>query len=442
MSLFDPGNNTLSALLITALLFLLPQSLFAGIEINCNSNFVVPHPTQLVIDISPTGTDDTVNIQCALDAAVEQGIPVVRLAKGDFTISNLQIVNFKGSLQGTTRADTHLAIMDNSIDCAAFVNESRRTAAIIFVGGEPRLKFMTIISGQPCIQETKILSIVHFTGASRADLSCKNDVIFAVVDRVDLIGPERSGTLTQAAIEASAEGWSSSGSCKNTLLGTFKLNQSSITGYDIGVLSTMRASAQVDFNFNTFVNTYRGIWLVDSNQSTTITGNTFTSENNNEDLNGIGAIEIGTRTNTAPVKTRVVVHNNQFTFSDAVGVSSNFFRGAAITSNFSGNLQDVSLSITDNRFQLLGDNRFIIHLRDINNAVVSANKFAGDVATGVSIAGAKAAAVSGCLIVSNIVNTLTSEHQDIFLDEKTTHCIVGPGQDANVVDLGVDNSIL
>ena len=139
MSHLNLRYNTLPGIVITVCILLLPITSFAHIAVDCNSSFVKPHPTQLIIDVLPTGTDDTENIQCALNAAVQKGVPVVRLAKGDFAISNILVKNFKGSLQGTTRADTHLTILDNSIDCATMLSQGLISAALKFSGGEPKL---------------------------------------------------------------------------------------------------------------------------------------------------------------------------------------------------------------------------------------------------------------------------------------------------------------
>jgi hypothetical protein len=434
--------KSLSVLMITASLFLFPLTSLAHLTVDCNDSFVTPHPTQLIIDVLPTGVDDTQNIQCALDEAAKKGIPIVRLGKGDFAISNIFIKNFKGSFQGTTRADTRLAILDNSIDCSAINSDGRLSAAIKFDGGEPKLKFMTISSDRPCMLTTTIRAIVHFTGENAFEPGCKNDVIFAQVDRVDMLGPGRRSDLLQAAIHASPEGMYKSGSCKMTLLGTFKVNQSNITGYEIGVLSSMKASAQVDINFNSFTDNRISVYLVDSNQSTTITGNTFTSQNDSEDISGLNAIKVQTRLNSAPAKTRVVVHNNRFMITDVEEVTNNFHRGNVFDVKFSGSVQDVSLSLTGNRFQVTGKNLFIIDIREIDNWVISGNLFSGAVRLGIAAEAFIDSSVSGGVIVANSFLNLNSEFTDILLGQATTKCIVGPGQNAAVVNDGTANTVL
>ncbi|MBE9548384.1 MAG: hypothetical protein IMF09_03180 [Proteobacteria bacterium] len=449
MQPLNKQNIVLTAILFTACALLFPQASYASIEVNCDSQFVKPHATLLRLDIFATGTDDTENIQCALDAAVEQGIPVVKLAVGDFSISTILVTNFKGSFQGTTRADTKLTILDNSINCSAFVANGRRRAAIKFVAGEPVLKFMSIISNHPCIDETIILdAIVHFTGVAWQFSNCKNDVIFAAVDRVDFTGPgyKISPWNLTSAIEASAEGWEKSNSCTKTLLGTFKFNQSSATAFDIGVLTSMRAAAQVDINFNTFTNNNIGIYLIDSNQSTTITGNSFNSVNDDVDTQNLLAIKIKAFDNTAPKKTRVVINNNQINFTDLLeGEGLTRGRGQIMqVGDYHNSLQDISLSITNNHFQVIGYGISLISLNNISNSAITGNTFAGHVDTAILATGSQAVAemTSDCLIVANSFDDLMTISQDIYLSPKTTGCIVGSGQAMDVVDSGSDNTIL
>jgi len=437
-----PNFKSLTGLIITACFLVLPLTSFADFAVNCDNSFVKAHPTQLIINVSPTGTDDTENIQCALDEAKLKGVPIVRLAKGDFAISYIFIENFKGSFQGTTRADTRLEIMDNSVFCSMIESESRISAAIKFDGGEPKLKFMTISSGEPCSDTQTMRTIVHFTGADRSDASCSNDVIFALVDRVDMIGPGDHRESTQAAILASPEGLFNSSNCKRTLLGSFKVNQSNVTGYGTGVNTSMRASAQVDINFNSFTNNRMGVNVIDANQSTTITGNSFTSENNDESLTGMGAIRVQRRNSSAPDKNRMVIHNNRFMYTDLEVVAGNTLRGSVFAINFIGGVQDLSLSVTDNHFQVTGAHTWILNISEIDDWVVSGNLFTGRPATGIVAVNYIVPSISGGVIVANSFKNLNSNFNDIYLGPNTTKCIVGSGQDAAINDNGTNNTVL
>jgi len=63
-----------------------------------------------VIDVSPTGADDTASLQCAIDAAIAAGRPMsIRLAAGTFHTSQLVAKGFNGRLAGSGKDATVLA---------------------------------------------------------------------------------------------------------------------------------------------------------------------------------------------------------------------------------------------------------------------------------------------------------------------------------------------
>ncbi len=70
------------------------QTVCDAAEVKLGNNF---------IQVAPAGVDDTANIQCALDLAVEKRIPEIRLTRGDFYISSLLSRGFAGTLQGGGR---------------------------------------------------------------------------------------------------------------------------------------------------------------------------------------------------------------------------------------------------------------------------------------------------------------------------------------------------
>ena len=82
-----------------------------------------------VIQIEPTGTNDTTNIQCALDLAVEKNIPEIRLTPGDFKIGALSAKDFVGTLQGGGKDHTRL-ILTYSFNCSEQLDRGMLTADI------------------------------------------------------------------------------------------------------------------------------------------------------------------------------------------------------------------------------------------------------------------------------------------------------------------------
>lgn len=427
------GGNVLRENLIFANVVLATDP---PINSDCDSQFVSQNPNELVLDISPTGADDTVNIQCALDLAAESGIPVVRLGKAEYTISSIIVTGFNGSFQGTTRNDSILNIADQSISCTSMENQGLTSSAIKFVHGEPRLRFMTINAGNPCSSSDPLKNLIHFTGLDANDGECKNDVIFGTVDRITITGPGRESSIL-SAIGVTPEA-AELGGCKNTLLGTFKLNRSEIRGFSTGITSSMKARAQVDVNFSTFINNSTAISLADSNQSTTITANVFNSENSDPAISTANGILVTTLSADAPSKTRVVINNNQFTFTDSVDNSGN-----AITAGiFNTVIQEVSISITNNTFTLAGQELIAINGIDINNATVSTNKFSGVGLYGIIADSNDSSGVSNWTITANTGFGSFTSLSDIFLSTNTSQFIIGPNQNATTDDQGTDNTIL
>jgi hypothetical protein len=151
------------------------------------------------IQIAPTGVDDTDTIQCALELAVERNIPEIRLTRGEFVISSLSVQNFSGTLQGGGKDFTRINILDQSVDCAAVRARGEATAAIKFIGGEPRIRWLTLSVDPliwPCVTGGGyggLDAMIHFTGRPGTPEACTADVIYGTIDRVNLEGPRISG---------------------------------------------------------------------------------------------------------------------------------------------------------------------------------------------------------------------------------------------------------
>ena len=397
----------------------------------CNSDFVSRE--ELAIVVRPTGVDDTENLQCALDEAVKDGYPVVGMTTGTYFISDINIENFTGTLEGVTRASTIINVLDDSIDCVSMENAGRTSSVIKFIRGEPRIRFVTIRANKPCSEENQVQSILHFTGASAMVENCDNDVIFGVVDRVRIEGGTGSPAGSSRAILVSAEG-NQLGGCKTNLLGTFKLNRSDVVSFPLGLQTVMKAGAQVDVNFNNFDDNLTAVSLPDTNQNTTITNNKI----NAIDVNttpGYGVV-IRTLTAEAPNTTRVVINKNEFNMSSSSGALC-----YAIFGGQAGRIANLSVVITNNTFKLGGSMTRGISLSDISNTHVSANRFSGDGEMAVHVSGTSP--VTGWTVTANQgLGSFNSTAKDVFLDQNTSECIIGAAQGADVGDTGSGNTVL
>lgn len=413
-----------------------PLSVMAS-SIGCDDDFVQLANNELVIDVTANGVDDTVNIQCALNMAKLQGIAVVRLGAGKYFISAIAIDKFNGTFQGKTIEKTVIQVLDHSIDCVDMTSLGLRPAAIRFARGEPRIRFMTIKASAPCATDIQLSSIIRFTGEPAFVDNCKNDVIFAVVDRVRVDGAGSTRDTIFSGVQISPEG-RLLGGCKVTLLGTFKLNRSSIVNVFAGVKTVMKSLAQVDINFNDFQNNQQAVNIFDSKQNTTITGNTFVGDNSATD-DYVGIL-VNNYEDNPPPSTRVVINQNIFNVSSSF--SENWSRAIKFGYFSLAPISDISAVITNNTFNLSGVTTYGIRAGETSNTHVSANTFNGSGARAIYVSGNNR--VSGWTITANkgLPGFTSANTEDIRLNASTTECIIGPGQGASIQDDGANNTIL
>ncbi len=405
--------------------------------VGCDDAFVQLLDDEMVIEVAPTHSDDSDNIQCAFDVATASGVPVVRLRPSTYFISLLIVENFNGTFEGRTQTKTIIEILNESINCELMNEFGMHATAIKFMKGEPRIRFMTIRADTPCFTGGPLRAILHFTGDQTANGTCANDVIFGVVDRVTV---ERTSTdndnVTGVAVYPEGKFL---GGCKLTLLGTFKLNRSIITNTRSGIVTSMRAGAQVDINFNEFRGNTIAISLLDSNQNTTITNNKIFGDTEPDS----NVVNYGVRvTNIAanpPNSTRVVVNNNTFNIVRSVNSPGG---STAVDVSFSGEISTVSAVISNNKFNLSGDAKGV-EISDTSNVHVSTNQFSGSGQAAILVWGRNIPA-SGVTIMANkgLGGFSSVNGFDIVLTRNTSGCVVGSGQSAVIFNKGTNNTIL
>jgi hypothetical protein len=415
----------------------LAESLCGAREVQLKNNY---------IQIEPNGLDDTANIQCALDLAVDRNIPEIRLARGDFYISALAVQKFRGTLQGGGKDYTRIRLLEGSIDCGF------RTAAITFAGGEPRIRWLSLIWGRglwPCTPGSGALrALIHFTGVHDDPSSCSSDVIAATVDRADLEGPGVYGEFmygTALRVEPN----DSPSKCRNVLLGSFQLNRSTVSHFPAGVEFQMRGGATMSVHMNTFLYNGRGLSIRDSGATVSVARNYFSNTHIASTsachLAGIGIAVINAEAYREV--TRLDVHANTFEISDSDNCA-----GIALVITQEPAAAKVSIAISNNDFVLLGMGTWYggggsaIFSQGASSAVVKNNRFSETVPTRyqsrIRVEAGNMEAVAGWTIDSNWGFAQQEDWADIFLGEKVKHTLIGPGQGAVVVDYGYENTVL
>lgn len=403
----------------------------AALDNPCDGNYVYVDGAGLVVE--PTGSDDTDNIQCALNTAVAQGISSVKLNAGDFTMSSVSIEDFNGALSGVSKSNTSLTVVQGSIDCAGLEAEQKGAAALTFVEGSPRLQNMTVVAEPFCSAYGDLPPVlVSFTGQPTGTEECSNDVVFGVVDRVTFESEDPSVN----AVIAAAQGYDLGG-CKQTLLGTLKVNRSEFRGFSKAIGTAMRGGAQVDVNYNTFRENTQDVNFFNSNQSTNVIGNTFYGTPKEDDV-GYLSVVVATRDADAPNQSKFVISGNTFDID-----APDSLQTAGVYLVQQSKVADLSVSIVSNTFRLSGDNTFGILEGGVNSGFIAKNSFRGDAYSAITLGQADTNPSSDWTIVANTgLGSFSSAEGDVLLGSQTKKAIVGPDQNAQIIDLGTGNTSL
>ena len=418
---------------------------YAELENACDVEFVNVDGAGLVV--FPTQADDTTNIQCALDSATEQDIAMIQLEEGDFYIGAIEAADFKGVLSGISKAKTRLLIGTGEVDCSAMEEAGLQPAGIRFSGGSPRIQNMTIHARYFCNGSSSVRPVViHFTGQPTGTSECGDDVIFGVVDRVNLsfdlqVDPfaEETPSFEKInGISGFAEGVTLGG-CKQTLLGTLKVNRSELDGFYASIGTSMRGGAQVDVNYNTFTNNEYDTVFVNSNQSTYIVGNKF---NGAPDENfEYFAVKVETSSDTAPATSKFVLLSN--TFSIVAQPTEDLGSGFGVVFEQSAKTANITALIAQNTFALSGDAAYGVVDKGVSGGVIAKNVWRGTADAAISLGYfTEYPSIDWAILANRGFSGLETSTADIALGAGATGTVIGPGQGGTVIDLGDNNSEL
>ncbi len=428
---------------------------------NCDASYVTLDGT--TINVTATGSDDTSNIQCALDAAVSGGFPIVELDEGTFYAANITVKNFKGTFQGANKTNTELIALDGAFQCPSSDEEYREdpSASLLnFQLGEPQVKFMAIKADQPCPPIGDEAFSIYFSlikfGNDWED--CNKRVSFSKVDRVSFEANSYGGDQTNI------RGVSIFAECKDPeslnresykpLLGKSLINRSDFKGFMAGVSSSMGGKAQVDITFNTFADSMHGVFLYGANQVTNVISNTFNLDN---------GMQYGLRTSIYQYDTepsnRTVIDANTFNVDNVRDSGGDVYDDFVPTLPVWVNRSEYyprgssSVLISNNRFNINSPDAGAILIDDIDSGVISSNKFIGTLASEISknrFSWAGSVLVTRNANFSNNVDGWTVVDNNFsglspcggYLNSSTTNMIFGSNQRCNIIDDGANNYFL
>ncbi len=288
------------------------------------------------ISVASEAGNDTANLQCALDVAIENSISSIQLSGSAYSIDSVSAVGFRGSISGVSKANTVVTLNAAGVACA-----ENDPSALRFYVGAPTIERMTINAEELCGSTGGQASAIGFY--SNANKCSDDRTVFGNVDRVVINGPGASATDLVSAVSMTK-----ANSCDDIVLGTLKVNRSEISGLSHGVLTSIGGEGQVDINFNTFTNMGTSIAIANANQGSSIASNTinFNDTENFASVAGFGVtgILVGGDAN-APSLNLTSIKKNTFKNGNAGAA------GYAVLVGQEGNKVAHSMWVSSNRFE-------------------------------------------------------------------------------------------
>ncbi len=405
-----------------------------GQDLDCSSAVTLNGGTIEVA--SDNSGNDTENLQCALDFAVEAGFRDIFLSSSSYGIGAVGARGFQGDLRGRSKGSTLVSIENGALDCSDTIG-----TAIEFQVGNASVRNMTISVDSPCADGTSASVIAFYSNAA----NCSARTVFGNVDRVVITGTGTQGSHTVVGITADAAPGCDSSDQK--VLGTLKVNRSELLDLEFGVQTSIGGGGQVDINYNSMERIGMPISIINANQSTTILGNkiTFNDVDSYAESTGLGrtAIQIANTAASPDANTTTIKKN---TLTDG-GL---YAGGIAILVGQSGKGVAHNMTVTGNTFQGVSANTAGRGLAaiDTQDGLVSGNRFlsaAGkwiDLSSGDASLGFVGRDIVGWAIVANEFSASTAS-TDILLGEGTSGAIVGRSQGfPKVDDLTEANDVL
>ena len=409
---------------VFAVIALASMHLTQAQDLGCSSAVSLDGGT-IEVEADASG-DDTENIQCALDAAIDGGYRDVFLTSPDYSIGAIAVTGFIGDLRGRSKANTTVTIQDSSLSCDESIG-----VALEFRVGTASVRNMTLSVDSPCSDGSSASVIAYYSNPAQ----CSKRTTFGNVDRVVITGTSTSGlnAVTGVLMEA-APGCTAD---NERVLGTLKVNRSDMAGLEYGVISSVAGGGQVDVNYNNFEKVGVPLTVLNASQSTTVLSNTF----NFNDVGYPAGSGLGTTavfiasTSDSPRTNSTTLKSNKFKDAGATSAGYGILTGQ-LGSSIAHTMLVSANTFTGNAGSTEGAGLAAI---DTNDGLVSGNRFSGkagawiDLRSGSSADGYVGGSVSGWAIVANDFAG-SQATTDVLLGTRTSGIIVGKDQGLPIVE--------
>ena len=377
-----------------------------------------------------TGVTDTTNLQCTNNAIENQPFHAVKLDKGTFYIKEVTLncpTSKSCTFAGTTRADTILEVVDDSIDCRGQLDNNFATGGLSF-RGTITVQFMTIRGDSPCMGDGFLPGLIVFTGepAVMGDM-CGNSVLFGNLNRVDV---EAQSFEVDAGVVVAPQGrYIGDTVCQDGLSGSFTSTRTYIDGPAVGIVLSMQSGARVGLDFFESTNSTAGAIIFDSNTITEVNFCTISGTATPDfDFWGLAVIQ----SQLAPNTTTTNISKCTFNIESEAGA----FAALGV------NVQDFAppsampTVVSASTFNQMGDDTFGIEFGDVSNCTVTGNRFNGSGGNAIALF-APDIPTSGCTVTANTgLETFSAFFDDIFAGAGTLDNVLGFHPGAIVVDGG------
>ncbi|HBO13971.1 MAG TPA: hypothetical protein DD491_14375 [Halieaceae bacterium] len=313
----------------------------------------------------------------------------MRLARGEFAVSGVEIYDFYGTLQGAGRSSTVLNLYPNGVSCG-----TERQTPLTFRRGDFKIKYLTIRALSTCQGTDNSYTAIALYGRPKG-AGCDPDVLFARFERITMETDEQEGENRITAVRAGAEAAFTLDGCSRFLLGKLDVWRSTFRGFNRVIAARMQGHATVDISNNRFENCTNAFNTDLASQDTSIVGNYFGPDAESRSRRSV-AIAHGRARNFDPNDIRV--ERNTFILNQGGSAFTTVGRAEDITPRQS------AITIANNLIEIeqsAGPTSVaVINIDAYNGGVIKNNLMTGTAArNGVLFSGARM--IDGWLIDGN-----------------------------------------
>jgi hypothetical protein len=409
-----------------------------------------------VFTVSPTGADDTANLQVALDACVSEGPGcTVRLTEGTFHTAMLEVTGFDGFFRGAGQGVTVVTSLPD-LKCAEQAAKHSYPVLIKFREGHPQISHLTfqITDPEPCEEPwtgilrgnpTYVQAVIQIAGAQIDEtFNCTNpalDVAQSSIDHVGFMGSPAGGVHSLLLI--AGDGTIGKGDCVaryKPLGGTHSVTNSTFQDAGWGVDATITDGSLTvggsPSTVNTFENCRRGIATYeDSNADIEVSYNEISN------ASGGGVIvsrgwQARNGGHPLPALSRVTIsHNTIHAIDQAKGIQLTD-RGPSL-----GGEKTLDAIVYGNQILLTDARSYGIWGTGAQDILVLDNTISGSGDAGIHMGSEQSD--SGWVILRNDVADLRAQSAHILLGVHSNEItVVGSSTKTTVADLGANNTLV